>query len=151
MTHQENMAQFDDIKTLLSTQWHIELDVTNEQRVELMKLLYEIGINEMMVCIAIVASANQPSRSVRYLIGVIKNRQKTIPAATPIKPKQSSDVARPVWIYHRCTTCYFPNKVRKDVLERQRGKVMRCGGPDCATQWNVNEVLNQYERATSNE
>lgn len=130
----------------LSEQWHIDVTVTPEQGAELTKIYKSIGRGEFDHCVALVASANEPSRSVRYLIGIINNRKiGTTPKA--ITPKST---ARVPYVYHRCDDCNFINKVRKDVLDSKRGNVMRCGGDQCNTSWMVDDVLAKYERETGN-
>lgn len=144
MNHQQNMDAFDDWKTVLSTRWHMDVVVTDEQKKELSSLLYTVGVHEMYVCIDIVGSASETSRSIRYLVGVIRNRQKEVPT----KPIKSKDVARPSYIYQRCDVCWFVNKVRRDQLESKRGKAMQCGGIDCNNTWLVDDVLKQHEGTT---
>ena len=131
---------YSDIGAVLHDQWDVELQITKDQESELHSLLYTIGVQEMNDCIEIVSKANIAARSVRYLMGVIKRRQQE-------KAKSPSPTMAQTYVYHRCDVCCFVNKVRRDVLQRNVGKGLRCGGVDCNMQWKVEDLLKQYERA----
>ena len=138
-------------KQWLSAQWHMDVDVTSEQETELTALCKSVGRGEFEQCTAIVASANEPSRSVRYLITTVNNRKVgSSPSSAPPSPVTTKKDHRTAYIYHRCNGCGFVNKVRRDVLESNRGKVMKCGGIVCNTSWMVDDVIKNYERETGN-
>jgi hypothetical protein len=138
--HRQTMQAFDNWNAVLSEKWHVDVIITDDQQNELSTMLYTIGVAEMNACIDIVANANEPSRTVRYLIGVIKNRTNEQPrrASGPVKTKQQTAGA---YIYHRCAKCLFINRVRRDLMEQHRGKTMRCGGVECNQQWRVDDIL----------
>lgn len=144
--HRQNMQAFDDWPALLSSKWSIDVEITGEQQDELASLLYTIGVAEMYACIDIVAKANEPARTVRYLLGVIKNRTNEQPRRTsgPVKAHKNANAG--TYIYHRCAKCLFINRVRRDLLESNRGKAMRCGGVECNQQWRVDDILKQYAK-----
>ena len=130
----------------LSAAWNVDVTITPEQRDTLNRMTRECGNDEMAECVGIVATANEPSRTVRYLLGVINRRKEQqqpdapAPAASPVKKSTA-----PAYVFKRCAGCLFVNKVRRDVLERNRGRVMKCGGVGCTTQWPVDDIIKAIE------
>ena len=132
----------------LSRKWDVEITTNHEQDEDLERLFHAIGRVEFDECVDIVANANEHSRSVRYLIGVINRRRdgsarRTGPVnASPVKKQPAASLH----VYVRCEQCQFVNRVRRDVMNANRSKVMKCGGVECTNQWPVNELMQRNER-----